>query len=415
MLETVKGIDCNMKTLFVNGIVFDGCKKLDQNHAVLIEDDKIVEIAPIGKFKGFSGKKIDLTGHTLLPGLIDCHVHLIFSGQPSLQHTADTKSDAEIVLDALNNAQKCLEGGITSIRDCGGKNFLEFAVRDACASGQFVGPTIRAAGQPICMTGGHCYFIAREADGANEVIKAVREQIHAGCDHIKIMATGGVTTDGVNPEDSHYNHEEIAAGIREARRFNKPSASHAQGAEGIINAVKAGVSSIEHGIFLNEESITSMVNNGTYLVPTLAAINGIVNGKDVPQFMIDKTSKFVERHQQSIKNFYDAGGKLVMGTDAGTPFNFHGKNAIELKYMHDLGITATDCLIAATKNGADLMRLEHCGQISAGMNADILVVEGDATTDITAAADVNNHRIVYKNGQVIMDQLKKNTELALAA
>ena len=162
------------------------------------------------------------------------------------------------------------------MRDCGGKDYLEFAVRDAVNRGTFPGPTIRAVGRMICMTGGHGNHIARIADGADDVVKAVREQIHAGCDQVKIMATGGVMTPGVNPEDAHYSAEEMAAGIAEGHRFHKKSASHAQGSQGILNAVLGGVDSIEHGIFMDERCLEEMVRRKPALVPTLAAVGRIL-------------------------------------------------------------------------------------------------------------------------------------------
>ncbi|MCP5035938.1 MAG: amidohydrolase family protein, partial [Actinomycetia bacterium] len=168
-------------------------------------------------------------------------------------------------------AQATLAGGITAIRDCGGKDYLELSVRDACNSGAQMGPTIRAAGRMICMTGGHGNPIGRVADGPDDVVKAVREQIHAGSDFIKLMATGGVLTPGVNPEDAHFSYEEISAGIHEAHRFSKRTASHAQGTDGILNAARGGVDSVEHGMFMTQECVEVMLEQGTYLVPTLAA------------------------------------------------------------------------------------------------------------------------------------------------
>lgn len=173
-----------------------------------------------------------------------------------------------------------MRGGITAVRDCGGVNYLEFAVRDACNAGTFLRRSIRAAGRMICMTGGHGNRFGRVADGIDEVVKAVREQVHAGSDLIKIMATGGVMTPGVNPEDADYSAEEIAAGIHEGHRFHKTCASHAQGTEGILNAVRVGIDSIEHGIFMNEQCVEEMLEAGTYLVPTISALQNILAGAD---------------------------------------------------------------------------------------------------------------------------------------
>lgn len=405
-----------MQTLYSGGPIFDGSGTLLEDHGVLVDGASIARLAPLAEFDGFAGERVEIPGSTLLPGLIDCHVHLCFCGEadPNLRMT--NWNPGEAVLKAMENAQTTLRGGITAVRDCGGKDYLEFAVRDACNAGRFTGPTIRAAGRMICMTGGHGNRIGRIADGVDDVVKAVREQIHAGSDLIKIMATGGVMTPGVNPEDAHYSLEEITAGIAEGHRFHKPCASHAQGREGIMNAVRGGVDSIEHGIFMDQACVDLMKQNGTYVVPTLSALVNILANADngIPAYAVEKSARVAERHRQSIKMFYDAGGKLAMGTDAGTPFNHHGENALELKYMVDIGIAPADALTAATGNAADLNRLEDRGRIADGKAADFLVVAGNPVQDIACAADKANHQAVVKNGAVVAGSLTSNVPAAPA-
>ena len=389
-----------MTTLYSGGLVFDGNGTLLENHGVLVDGERISEVAPTGEFESFSNERIDTSGGTLMPGLIDCHVHLVYCGG------ADPRSDllklgtGKIVMNAFHNAQKTLDSGVTSIRDLGGRDFLEFAVRDACNSGQQLGPTIMAAGKMVCMTGGHGNVFGRIADGPDEVLKAVREQIHAGSDVIKLMATGGIMTPGVNPEDAHYTEEELRVGVKEGHRFNRKCASHAQGAAGILNAVRAGMDSIEHGIFLTEECLESMLKRGTYLVPTLSAVNNIYLNRNngIPDFIVEKTTRVRERHHQSISMFYKAGGKIAMGTDAGTPFNVHGNNSQELQFMTDLGISNSDALRFSTANAADLMGLEDRGQIQEGFFADLLIVSGNPVEDISAIANQDNHLSLVKNG-----------------
>jgi len=389
--------------LFSGGAVFDGEKRLPPGTAVLVDGATIKRIAPEGELAGYAGPRVDVAGMTVLPGLIDCHVHLVYGGEANPSAALDALSPAQVALKALQSAVSTLKGGITSIRDCGGKDYIEFAVRDACNAGTFPGPTIRAAGRMICMTGGHGNRIGRVADGVDEVVKAVREQVHAGSDFVKIMATGGVMTPGVNPEDAHYSFAEISAGIAEGHRFHKHCASHAQGAEGILNAVRGGVDSIEHGIFMDEECIEEMKTRGTYLVPTLAAVRNIVAGADqgIPAYIVDKARRVFDRHVQAIRMFHAAGGRIAMGTDAGTPFNRHGENTLELRYMTDIGIPPADALRSATANAADLLRLADRGRLRDGLAADLLVVAGDPLADIDAAAERRNHRWIVKNGQVI--------------
>ncbi|MEE1555244.1 MAG: amidohydrolase family protein, partial [Alphaproteobacteria bacterium] len=190
-----------MTELYIGGLLYDGGSEVVASQAVLVEDGKVTKVAPSGEFAGFAGQTIDTTGGTLMPGLFDCHVHLCLGAEGDPGTAADKLLPGQLTMKALERAQTSLAGGITALRDCGGKEFLEFAVRDAVNSGQQMGPTIRASGQVICMTGGHGNRTGRIADGIDEVVRAVREQIHAGSDLIKIMATGGVMTPGVNPED----------------------------------------------------------------------------------------------------------------------------------------------------------------------------------------------------------------------
>jgi imidazolonepropionase-like amidohydrolase len=406
-----------MSVLFKDGVVFQGKKILPKGYSVLVEGDLIKRIAPDAEFVGFEGDVISLEGKTLLPGLIDCHVHLVFSGQSDIQAAIHTPKQHNLVLQSLYNAQQILEGGVTSIRDCAGHDYIEVAVRDACNSGLFKGPTIKVAGKAICMTGGHIHFMARQADGPQEVIKAVREQILHGVDLIKLMATGGVVTEGVNPEDSHFDDQELIAGVKEAHRFQKTVACHAQGSDGIRNAVLAGVDSIEHGIFLNEDSMNEMVKRGTFLVPTICALKAILEGDEIPDYMREKCARLEDRQKEAIISFYKAGGKLVMGTDSGTPGNHHGDNAQELKFMVNMGISPEDVLIAATAHGADLMRLKDRGSIQEGFKADLLVVDGNPLKDITKASNKKNHQIVMKDGGIVVDRREASTlqKISLAA
>ena len=380
--------------------IVDGVGGSLSQHGVLIEGEHIARIAPMAEFAGYDGEELNLDDTTLLPGLIDCHVHLCFGAEPNPAEATDKLRPGAIAVRALANAQQNLRGGITSVRDCGGKDYLEFAARDVCNRGEFQGPTIRAAGRMICMTGGHGNRFGRVADGIDEVIKAVREQVHAGSDLVKIMATGGVMTPGVDPEDAHYSAEELAAGIAEGHRFHKPCASHAQGTEGILNAVRGGIDSIEHGIFLSEKCIEEMLERRTYLVPTLSALKNILGASDegIPDYVLEKAARVSEAHQHSIRMFYEAGGLIAMGTDAGTPFNHHGDNAQELRYMVDVGVLPADAITISTSNAADLMRLDKTGRVQEGALADLLVVDGNPLEDIDAVADRVHHRLVIKRG-----------------
>ncbi len=389
------------QVLYSGGLVFDGKGNFLEDKAVLTKGRKITRIAPVSEFESYNGEKVDTTGGTLLPGLIDAHVHLASSGEGDPFNRPTIPGIT--TMQCLENAQNSLRNGITAIRDLGGLDYLELAVRDYCNSGRQLGPTIRAAGKFICMTGGHGNRIGRIADGPDEVVKAVREQIHAGVDVIKLMATGGVITEGVNPEDAHYTEEELRAGVEEGARFHKSTATHAQGGAGILNAVRAGITSVEHGILLNQECVEEMLERGTYLVPTLAALHCILDNKDngIPEHVVEKTLRISDRHRESVRMFYAAGGKMAMGTDAGTPFNMHGENAQELKYLVDVGVSNSDALSMGTGNGAKLLGLKDRGRIDEGYVADFLIVNGNAEKDINAVADTSQHKMVIKDGAIV--------------
>ncbi len=388
-----------MKRLYAGGLVFDGTNPPIEGQAVMVDGGRIVRVASVGEFIGFAGTRVDTAGQTLLPGLIDCHVHFIFGGEANLLATFCATKPSETVVRALELAQATLRGGVTSIRDLGGSDYVEFAVRDACNSGRQLGPTILCAGKVICMTGGHGWLIGREADGPQDVVKAVRENVKAGADLIKFIATGGVTTPNVDPMLAQLSAEELAAGVAEARRFGRKSASHAQGSSGIRNAVDAGVASIEHGFQLTDELIADMTARGVYLVPTLVAMERVMSDpRGIPAYLVDKTRRFYDMHRDSVLRFYRAGGPIAFGTDAGTTFNYHGENVQELKLMVDLGIAPIDALRSATRNAADLVGFTDRGRIAEGCWADLLVVQGNPAEDIAAISDRASHRLVLKAG-----------------
>lgn len=391
-----------MATLISGATYFDPNGKLIPEHGVLLDGAKIARIAKAAEFSGFGGEVVDAKGCTILPGLIDCHIHLTMAGEGNPVVALQGMSNPQLTLRALSLAQATLRGGVTAARDCGGKDYVEIAVRDAILQGVFRGPTIRAVGRLICMTGGHGHPVARIADGPEDVIKAVREQIHAGCDQIKLMATGGVLTPNVNPEDAHFTGDEIAAGIREAHRFHKKTASHAQGTSGVLNAVRGGIDSVEHGIYLTDECIQEMLARKTFLVPTLSAVNNIIGNADkIPAYAVEKSRKVVTFHKDSIQRFYKAGGRIAMGTDAGTPYNLHGENAGELAYMVEVGMTPLDAMLASTRNAADLLSLPTQGAVKEGNDGDLLIVKGNPLQDIAAVAQRSNHRAVFKAGQLV--------------
>ena len=277
------------------------------------------------------------------------------------------------------------------------------------------GPKIKAAGRVITMTGGHGYFIGREADGVDGVRKATRAEIKAGAHFIKAMATGGVLTPGVDPTQTAFQIEELEAVAQEAHKAGRRTACHAIGNAGIKNALRAGIDSIEHGFYLDDEAIELFLKNGAFLVPTLIAVEQIVkNGeaRGIPDWVVRKAAAEGEHHQASFKAAVKSGMKIAAGTDAGTPFNPHGDLNLELALMVEYGLDPMQALVAATRNAAEnLAILDSVGTIEVGKIADLMMVRGDPLQDITAMQQVV---FVAKHGRVYRDDLSATPALASA-
>lgn len=329
---------------------------------------------------------VDLGGRWIVPGLIDCHVHFVFPGNPDDVEKARTMQPPQFAWIAAENARRTLAAGVTTVRDLGAAHNVNILLRDQIAAGALPGPRMRAVGSIVCITGGHGWFIGREADGPDDVRKAVREQLRAGADAIKFTATGGVMTPGVDPRSPSFTEDELRAGIEEAHNAFRRAAAHAQGTAGIKNAVRAGIDSIEHGIYLDDEVIAEMRERGTFLVPTLSAPaniskHGLAGG--IPAYAVEKSDRVQEAHVQSFRAALRAGVRIAMGTDAGTPFNRHGENAQEMALMVAHGMSPADALVAATSAAAELLDLaDVTGSIVAGKAADLLVLDGDPLADI---------------------------------
>jgi hypothetical protein len=252
-----------------------------------------------------------------------------------------------------------VEAGVTTVRDLGGRDYAEFAVRRAVTEGLFPGPRILGAGRPVCMTGGHGNSIGREADGPDDARKAVREQLKAGADVIKLIATGGVMTPGVEPGSPQLTLEEMRAAIEEATKAGRRTAAHAQGSTGIADAIEAGITTIEHGIFLTDEIVAAMKRKGVFLVATLAAPAAISAGglaAGIPDYMVRKSDAVVTAHVASFRRAHEAGARIAAGADSGTPLNPHGSLLTELELMVKYGMTPLEAIRSASV-GSGLARL----------------------------------------------------------
>jgi imidazolonepropionase-like amidohydrolase len=403
--------------LITNVTVIDGTGGEPlRDGAVVVEDKRITWVGPAPLAPAFEARGIlDGRGCTLLPGLINCHVHLCNDGVADLFQQVRDDSITIATIRGVLNAELTLRAGITTVRDCGAANDIVIELAKAIDRGMIAGPTIKAAGRVITMTGGHGHFIGREADGVDGVRKATRAEIKAGAHFIKAMATGGVLTPGVDPTQTAFQIEELEAVAQEAHKAGRRTACHAIGNAGIKNALRAGIDSIEHGFYLDDEAIELFLKNGAFLVPTLIAVEQIVkNGeaRGIPDWVVRKAAAEGEHHQASFAAAVKSGMKIAAGTDAGTPFNPHGDLNLELALMVEYGLDPMQTLVAATRNAAEnLAILDSVGTIEAGKVADLMMVRGDPLRDITAMQQVV---FVARNGRVYRDDLSAAPALASA-
>jgi imidazolonepropionase-like amidohydrolase len=379
------------------------------DQAMVVEGRRIAWMGPADQAPVTSPDAVlEGGGRTVLPGLINCHVHLTADGAPDLlaQVAADTIPVA--TLRAARSAWATLQSGVTTVRDCGAADNIVVDLAKEIDRGLVPGPRVQAAGRPITMTGGHGHFMGREADGPDEVRKAARTEIKSGAAVLKVMATGGVLTPGVSPTQTALLPEELAVVAQEAHNSGRRVTTHAIGRAGIHNALLAGIDSIEHGFYLDDELLELAIAQGTFLVPTMLAVDGIIrNGraKGIPAWVVDKAESEAEQQRKSFAAAVSSGMRIAAGTDAGTPFNTHGDLARELALMVEHGLSPMQVLVAATSAAAENLGLAHdLGTLTAGRLADLILVDGDPIADITATGRV---ALVVKDGVVQRNELAK--------
>ncbi|MDB5094506.1 MAG: Amidohydrolase [Candidatus Eremiobacteraeota bacterium] len=388
-----------MRIAIRTGTLYDGSANPPRTRVtLLIENGRVSRIAGDGETV-----EADRTYEAacVVPGLINAHAHLEMNGEPDTQGIYLIRTPTERTLDAARNARLALEGGVTTLRDLGGKESNAVALRDAIAKGDHVGPTIVPAGRALCMTGGHGAFIGRETDGPWDARKGVREQLKAGASCIKLIATGGVLTKGAVPGLDQLSEEEMRAAIEEAHTHGLRVAAHAIGTNGIKNALRAGVDSIEHGHLLDDEAIELFKARGTYLVPTLAAVSCIYENAASgaqPDFVVRKATELYERAQVNIGKAWRAGVTIAGGSDAGTPYNRHQDYAYEVELMSTmLGMSAQQALTAATATAGALLGVD-AGTLAPERPADLLLLDRDVGADVRA---LRSPRVVIKGGVVV--------------
>lgn len=393
--------------LLQNGALFDGVDgSVRHGQSILVDEGRIAWVGPDVNAPS-APAVVDAGGRTVMPGLVNGHVHLANDGSPDLAAQVRDDSTATAAYRAAANALIALDAGITTVKDCGAADNVVIDLGRAVEAGVVPGPRIVAAGRVITMTGGHGYFMGVEADGVDAVRKAVRGELKKGAGFIKAMATGGVLTSGVKPTQTAFLRDELSAIVEEAHHAGRRVSTHAIGRDGIENAILAGVDTIEHGFHMGTELFALAIEHGTYLVPTLSAVGcivaeGAVGG--VPSWIVDKAQSEVERSRAMFRAAVQAGMNIAAGTDAGTPFNPHDGLVEEMIQMVQIGLTAQRTLLSATREGAVNAGLSDVtGTIEPGKAADLIVVDGDPLADITALRGIV---LVAKDGTLHRSSLE---------
>jgi imidazolonepropionase-like amidohydrolase len=379
-----------VRTLFRGGSVFDGTSGPPARADVVVEDGTIVDVGV-----GLDGdEEVDLGGRTLLPGLFDCHVHFTMSGDLDTLNMLMRPFSLRYFEAALN-MEATLRTGVTSVREAGGS---DLGVKEAVAKGLVRGPRMQISITMLSQTGGHgdgatpsggCFDWQHEypgnpfwlVDGPDEMRRRVRELIREGADVIKVATSGGVLSPRDDPRHGHFRDDELSVLVAEATAAGRHVMAHAQATDGIKAAVRNGIRSIEHGIYLDDEAISMMIESGTWLVPTLAAPRAVIaaseSGNRLESSMIRKAKEVLEVHTESFRRAVDAGVKVAMGTDSGV--GPHGRNLEELALMAaNSSMTPLEAWVATTSSAATLCGVDdRLGTIAPGKLADLTVVEGD--------------------------------------
>ncbi|MFO0706601.1 MAG: amidohydrolase family protein [Nitrospira sp.] len=390
--------------------LIDGTGLVTERATVLIRGTKIAAAGPSRTMTIPRGTtKIDGRGLTVIPGLMDCHVHLCLGAEPDVVAAVESESPSMTLLKSARHARQTLEAGFTTVRDVGSRDHSIFVLQQAIERGLLPGPRIVGAGLAICMIGGHARFIGQEVEGTEQVRRAVEAQLTAGAGVIKVIASGGVLTPGTSPDQAQMTVAELTAAVETAHRAQKKVAAHAHGSSGMTNAVRAGVHSIEHGTLLDDEAGELIKRHGVYIVPTLSALSTTAAGRPgcgIPASALDKAKAMTKRHQASFKKAHRNGLFIAMGTDAGTPFNYHGDNAQELERMVAFGMSPMEAILASTAAAARLIGIqETVGTLTKGMQADLVLLDGNPLKKIGLLRDRRRIMGVMQGGTFVAGPL----------
>ena len=374
--------------------------RASQSGDIVIEDGLIKEVVAAGTAKADEADIYDVAGKTVIPGMIEAHLHLDLSGMNTFEE--NVQPDAYRTMRAIKLAQDNLRMGYTTVRDVGDRNNIIISVAKAFDEGMVMGPTVLASGKIISPTeAGNEFFgdMYLEADSPDEFGKAVRKQYQAGASWIKIMGTGAIMNPGAEPGAPIVREKELKAACDMAAFVNRPVAVHCHGAAGIKMCIRAGVRTIEHSSIMDDECIRMYTQTDqSFMIPTLSAPFSFVEFPElVPPFMTEKAKKVVQILTEGMIAAKEAGVKMGWGTDAGVYEGSHGNGIYEHRLrVNKLGFTPLECLIQATKNNAEILGIEdRMGTIAPGKAADIVIIDGKPDEDVEDIAKVD---AVFKNG-----------------
>lgn len=345
---------------------------------------------------------IDVGRRTVLPGLIDAHVHLAFDGGADpVGRLLNEPADVSLLI-ALRNAQLTLRRGVTSVRDLGSPAGITPVLRNTVRRGLVPGPRILCSGPVITSPRGHCFFMGHEVDAAEAAQQAAQHEIQQGADVVKVMATGGALTLGSSVDETQFSEEVLSAVVRHAHSQGLKVAAHANGLEGLRNAVHAGVDSIEHGSFADQGVMDAMLVRGTWWVPTMTPARVILEGPR-SQLISSERSASAGRNWQARRRAVEAGirmgVKMVSGTDGGVTYTDHGLVSLEVETFHLLGMPAMQAIWTATRWAAELLGIDdRVGTIADGKTADMILIDGDPLADLTL---LRGPSLVIQNGQIV--------------
>ena len=391
-----------MQTFIHFGLVDVVGKRYVEDCYMTVDGGLIQAVGPAAQLSAEQKRDaVDLTGKTIMPGMFNCHIHAL-STPIAAPESLNWETSGMFALRGLRHLQQHLQSGVTFVRDMNGRKLAEVDLKNALQQGLFAGPNYYIARQCLCMTGGHGSNTGRECDGPVDCMKAAREQIKGGADFVKIMATGGVNSD-TRPEFSQLNLEEMTAAITEAHRAGKKTATHAHGKAGIKTAVLAGIDSVEHGSYIDDECIELMLQRGTALCPTLSTHYFTMKfGTEagIPPWKVEKGMRAAEAQHIGLEKAWKAGVPVTIGTDAGTPYNPHWGTYMEfVLFVEDMGFDPMDTLVAGTIRSAQLCGVnDWTGSITPGKHADFIVLKENPVQNIRTLGEVEQ---VYKDGTLV--------------